>query len=386
MPSICLYFQVHQPFRLRQYSFFEKGQSSDYFDHKCNGEIMRRVAARCYEPANSILLRTIEALKGKLKVAFSITGTAIEQMKTSAPQALAGFKDLAKTGHVEFLAETYYHSLSSLYDQEEFLTQVRMHSELMQREFAYKPTVFRNTELIYSDQIGHLIASMGYQGALAEGVDRILGWRSRNVPYRIVGEETRLLLRNYTLSDDIAFRFRSDEHEHGVLTAEHFARKLKERSSEGDVIGLFMDYETFGEHHHESSGILRFLRELPELVTRDDEFRFVLPSEVSESRSMPEELPFPDVTSWADEARDVTAWCGNAMQQGALRSIYEMAPKSEANIATWRQLQTSDHFYYMSTKSAGDGAVHSYFSPFESPYDAFISYMNVLRDFRDRQG
>lgn len=386
MTSICLYFQVHQPYRLRRYSFFEKGRSSDYFDDKRNREVMRRVATHCYVPASAILLKTIEALKGKFKVAFSITGTAIEQMKEFAPEALRGFKDLAKTGNVEFLGETYYHSLASLYDRQEFSAQVQMHSELMWQEFQYRPSVFRNTELIYNDEIGQCVAGMNYRGILAEGVDRILGWRSRNVPYRVVGQATRLLLRNYILSDDIAFRFRSNEHDRGMLTADAFARRLRERSAADDVIGLFMDYETFGEHHPESSGIFRFLEELPSLITQDDEFRFVLPSEISKGRGVSEELSFPDATSWADQARDVSAWCGNAMQKGALRMIYELSPKKDVHIALWRKLQTSDHFYYMSTKSADDGSVHAYFSPFESPYDAFISYMNVLRDFRGQLG
>jgi alpha-amylase len=356
---------------------------------------MERVAANCYIPANERILECIKQSRGEFKVAFSLSGTVIEQMKAYAPEALESFKALAKTGCVEFLGETYYHSLASLYDTQEFCDQVQLHSALIQREFGQRPRVFRNTELIYDDKVGAQVSALGFEGIVAEGAQDILGWRSPNFVYRALGSTAKLLLRNYTLSDDIAFRFGGHSNgEVASLQPETYATWLHELTGNADVVGLFLDYETFGEHHRKASGIFDFLSSLPACVLAHNEWKFVTPSEALRLLHPVTELSCPRVASWADVERDVSAWCGNRMQQGALAAIYDIeclygqrdihGAGMEEACETWRRLQTSDHFYYMSTKGAEDGAVHRYFSPFESPYDAFIAYMNVLKDIARR--
>ena len=395
MPAVCFYFQVHQPYRLRRYTYFDVGVDESYFDEALNRSVMERVASNCYIPANERIRTCIEESDGEFKVAFSLSGTVIEQMKAYAPEALESFKALAKTGCVEFLGETYYHSLASLYDEQEFREQVQAHSDLIEREFGQRPRVFRNTELIYDDTLGAQIGDLGFEGIVTEGVDDILGWRSPNFVYRVLGRSTKLLVRNYKLSDEIAFRFshpRGDKP--GNLRPDAYARWLHEITGNADVVGLFLDYETFGEHHRKSSGILDFLSALPACVLSHEEWKFVTPSEAVRTLHPVTELSYPRVTSWADVARDVSAWRGNKMQQAALSAVYDTATlyhgynirdvAMEAARETWRRLQTSDHFYYMGTKGAGDGEVHRYFSPFESPYDAFIAYMNVLKDINAR--
>jgi len=377
MPSVCAYFQVHQPYRLRRFSFFDK--SGDYFDANLNRQVMEQVSTRCYIPANKALLKAIKAARGKYRVAFSISGTAIEQMREYAPWALQSFQELARTGCVEFLGETYYHSLASLYDPTEFREQVELHQDLMHTEFRCRPRVFRNTELIYSDSIGAAISDLGFKAVLAEGVDEILGWRTPNNVYRVVGRDAALLTKNYLLSDDIAFRFATSGENGGSLTPQIFAARMRERAQSEQVVGIFLDYETFGEHHREQSGILHFLEELPGCVLSDSSWRFLTPSEAIQHHKPVGELSYPRDTSWADSERDLSAWRGNEIQHKALNTIYRYTPRTEEERQIWRRMQTSDHFYYMATKAAGDGAVHSYFSPFESPYEAFIAYANVAR-------
>lgn len=384
MATVCFYFQVHQPYRIRRYSFFEKGVSSEYFDEKLNREVMCRVAERCYLPANQALLRAIERSAGRIHVAFSITGTAVSQMREYAPEALESFRALARTGCVEFLSETYHHTLAALGDPEEFRAQVMMHREMLRCEFGVTPTIFRNTELIYSDRVGELVAECGYSGVLAEGVADVLGWRTAHNTYNLPGSSLRIIPKSSSLSDDIAFRFTSGGHNGGPLTVEGFVARLKAATDDEGIIGLFMDYETFGEHHSAASGILDFFERLPEAIMRVPGWQVLSPSHVLQRHSSAGDLSYPRETSWADEARDVSAWCGNSMQRGALEKARALLPTKEALKETWRRLQTSDHFYYMATKAGADGDVHSYFSPFDSPYEAFISYMNVLSDLASR--
>lgn len=397
MPGVCLYFQVHQPYRLRRYSYFDIGHGSPYFDDELNRSIMRRVATNCYLPANRALLRLVQQHRGEFKVAFSISGTALDQMRSYAPEALESFRELAATGAVEFLGETYYHSLAMLYDAREYREQVREHCRAIEREFAQKPRVLRNTELLYDDQAGLHAAELGFDGILAEGVEDILGWRSPNFVYRVPNRTTRILLRNYRLSDDIAFRFSQVAGgERVALRATDFAKALHSLTGNCEVVGLFLDYETFGEHHQASSGIFDFLSQLPMCVLANREWRFVTPSDCISGQDGADELSFPRLTSWADTARDESAWRGNQMQVSALEQIYNLrnivgereiyAVSMEAIRETWRRLQTSDHFYYMCTKGSSDGQVHSYFNPFESPYAAFVAYMNVLKDFGQHRG
>ncbi len=385
MPSVCFYFEVHQPYRVKPYGALQVGKEHDYFDDDLNREIMRKVADKCYLPANESMLRLIERTDGRFRISYAVTGVAIEQMKRFAPEVMDSLVRLAKTGAVEFVAETYYHSLAALYDKQEYKAQIDLELELIKSEFGQTPRVFRNTELIYNDDIGRFISSLGFDAILVEGADDVLQWRSPNFVYRVPGCETRLLTKNYRLSDDIAFRFSNRGWAEYPLTAEKFAKWVHQHSGAGDVINLFMDYETFGEHQWRETGIFDFLEHLPDLIFDHPHWNIATPSEVIDRYPALGDLPFHRTVSWADEARDISAWRGNAMQQRALTEIYALgaAIRRRNNshlLALWRKLQTSDHFYYMATKSAGDGEVHDYFSPYEGPYDAFIHYMNVLKD------
>lgn len=389
MPSICLYFQVHQPFRLRRYSFFDIGKSRDYFDEGQNRAIMRRVADRCYLPANKAILKLIQRTEGMFRVAFSVTGTALEQMQLYAPDALESFRALAQTGAVEFLAETSHHSLASLHDEAEFIAQIEGHSAHIEREFGLAPRVFRNTELLYSDAIGALVERLGFKAILAEGSDDVLGWRSSQAPFRAARTSLPLLLRNYRLSDDIAFRLPFADGPGTPLTPESFVRRLQSLPADSDTAGVFLDYETFGEHLEESTSVFSFLQGVPEAVLGLSAWDFKTPSELAARALCREELPVPVVSSWADESRDASTWMGNDLQRSALARIYELGDRIRASgdeelLETWRKLQTSDHFYYMSTKGGTDGGVHSYFRPFDTPYEAFMAYMNVVRDLSAR--
>ena len=348
---------------------------------------MQKVAGKCYLPMNSLLLELIKRYGKSFKIAFSISGVAIDQMRAYAPEVLESFQQLAQTGCVEFLSETYYHSLSAVYDQDEFRTQVKLHSDLMRTTFNAAPTIFRNTELIYHDFIGRMVADLGYKAVIAEGADDIIGWRSPNFVYRVAGSDARLLLKNYRLSDDVAFRFSNRGWADFPLTTEKYARWIHQVSGNGVTVNLFMDYETFGEHQWASTGIFQFMEHLPEMILRHGDWSFATPSEVIANNEPVAEMPFGRLTSWADVDRDLTAWNGNRMQRSALKQIYDLRPAVEAKndavvASTWRKLLTSDHFYYMCTKWFADGDVHAYFSPYASPYDAFINYMNVLKDFR----
>lgn len=387
MPSVCFYFQVHQPYRLRRYSFFDVGRKHDYFDQDKNRTILQKVAQKCYLPTNELMLRLIRRYNGEFRISYSVTGVAIEQMREYCPEALQSFVELAKTGCVEFLDETYYHSLAALYDPEEFKIQVAEHARAMQQLFGQTPRIFRNTELIYSDEIGRLVSSLGYRAVIAEGADDILQWRSPNYVYTVPGCDSKLLLKNYRLSDDIAFRFSNRGWECYPLTADKFASWVHQVSGVGDTVNLFMDYETFGEHQWASTGIFEFMDKLPEYILQHSDWNFATPSEVIEKYPARAELSYGRVTSWADVDRDLTAWRGNRMQNSSLQQIYDLghalryAADADA-LTAWRRLLTSDHYYYMCTKWFADGDVHAYFSPYESPYEAFVNFMNVLRDFR----
>ena len=383
--SICLYFQVHQPTRLRLYRFFDIGKDSHYYDDFANRTILRRVAQKCYLPMNQLMLELIAKNKGKFKIAYSISGSALEQFQRFAPEVIDSFKALAATGKVEFLAETYYHSLASLASESEFRHQVQKHSALIEELFGVKPVTFRNTELIYSNGIGEMVYDMGYKTMLTEGARHIMGWQSPNYVY--TGEtqpKLKLLLRNYTLSDDIAFRFNQNK-----VTADQYVGWMKESAKEGDIVNLFMDYETFGEHQSVDTGIFEFMKALPAAVLKDGTFGFATPSEVAKKYKPVSDIAVDDPISWADEERDVTAWLGNELQSEAFKKVYAMTEKlaivnDEDLYADWGHLQESDHFYYMCTKFFSDGEVHKYFNPYDTPYEAFINYMNVISDFQIR--
>ncbi len=387
MPSICLYFQVHQPYRLRPFSFFDIGGSSDYEDEENNRAILNKVADKCYLPANALLLSLIDEHGSDFRFAFSLTGTVLEQLERYRPDVLESFRRLAATGCVEFLGETYFHSLAFLFSPREFKEQVKLHREKIKRLFGLSSLTFRYTELIYSDELAALVEGMGYRTILAEGADRILGSRSPNFVYRPAGgTKMKLLLKNYRLSDDIAFRFSDYQWCEYPLTADKFASWLHQLRDSSDVVNLFLDYETFGEHHWQETGIFAFLRALPQQILTSAAFRFRTPSEVVKESKPVADLESPSPISWADGERDLSAWLGNAMQQDASRTLYELEDqvrrkKDPALLYAWRKLQTADHFYYMSTKGGSDGEVHAYFNPYASPYDAYINYMNILDDF-----
>ena len=385
--SICLYFQVHQPARLRLYRFFDIGKDSHYYDDFANRTILRRVAQKCYLPMNALLLELIEAQKGKFKVAFSISGTVLEQFDRYAPEVIDSFRKLAQTGCVEFLSETYYHSLASLASESEFKHQVAKHKAAIEHYFGVTPKTFRNTELIYSDAIGEMVYEMGFKTMLTEGAKHVLGWKSPNFVYSgALAPKLRLLLKNSALSDDIAFRFSDRGWSDWPLTGEKYLSWVKAAAENEEIINLFMDYETFGEHQKVSSGIFDFMRYFPEEVIRDGEFEFVTPSQAAKKHNPVGDLDVMDPISWADEERDVTAWLGNELQNDAFNKLYDQVEKlslldDEGLWADFGHLQESDHFYYMCTKFFSDGAVHKYFNPYDTPYEAFINYMNVLSDF-----
>lgn len=385
MKTVCFYFQVHQPWRLKVYRFFNMGKDHNYLDDFTNRAIMQKVARQCYLPMNALLLKLIKENKGKFRCSFSVTGTAVEQFKAYAPEVLESFKALAETGCVEFLAETYSHSLASLRSDKEFAEQVKLHAAMIKQEFGCKPTAFRNTELIYSDSIGEAVSKMGFKTMLAEGAKHVLGWKSPNFVYTdATDNKLRLLLRNYKLSDDIAFRFSNEGWDEYPLTADKFAGWVAKEN--GDVVNLFMDYETFGEHQKASTGIFDFMKALPSAMLSTGEIEFATVSEAAKKAQPVAVLHCPHAMSWADEERDVTAWLGNELQNEAFEKLYALAPKVKALKNkdfefVWHFMQTSDHFYYMATKWFSDGDVHSYFNPYGSAYEAFINYMNVLADF-----
>jgi alpha-amylase len=388
MRNICFYFQVHQPLRIKPYRFFDIGEDHYYWDDYSNKSIIRKVAQKCYLPMNALLLELIHAYKGKFKVAFSISGVCLDQFEAFAPDVLDSFRKLVATGQVELLSETDSHGLSSLKSKAEFWRMVDRHREKVKKHFdGYEPKVFRNTELIYSDKIGAMVAEMGFEGMLTEGAKHILGWKSPNFVYQnAVDPNLKVLLKNFQLSDDIAFRFSNKTWNDYPLTTEKFVTWINAIPKEQEVLNLFMDYETFGEHQWAETGIFEFMRALPGAVFKYTNFGFTTPTEAVRQGTPVAKIHVPTPISWADEERDLTAWLGNDLQKEAFTKLYEMESKvtkiKDPDIQRdWNYLQTSDHFYYMSTKALSDGAVHTYFSHYDTPYDAFINYMNVLSDF-----
>lgn len=390
MRSICLYFTVHQPVRLRKFRFFDIGNSAYYYNDYHNEFILQRIAENCYLPANNILLELIQKFNGRFKVSFSISGTAIDQFKIYTPEVLESFKRLADTGCVEFLSETYSHSLVSIRDKKEFRNQVDKHALEIENLFGMKPAVFSNTELIYSDEIGATVAEMGFKAVLTEGSNHILKWRSPNYLYHNpIDPSLKILLKNDRLSDDLAFRFSNTKWVGWPLTAQKFVTWMTKIPGKEKIVNLFMDYETFGERQKKDSGILDFLQSFPSAALRKSRFNFLTPSEVAANYEPVSVLNVPHPISWADEERDLSAWLGNDLQREAFDNLYELLGLidhcSDADLQKdWLYLQTSDHFHYMSTKYFTDGDVHAYFSPYESPYEAFLNYMNVLNDFSVR--
>jgi alpha-amylase len=390
MRTICLYFQVHQPFRLKRYRFFNIGNDHYYYDDYMNESIISRVAERSYLQANKVIGQIIKEFGTQFKVSFSISGIALDQLELYAPEVITSFQKLAKTGSVEFLSETYSHSLVALKNKDEFERQVQDHRKKIKELFDQEPQVFRNTELIYSDKIGADVAGMGFSAMLTEGAKHILGWKSPNYVYcNAINPRLKILLRNFRISDDLAFRFSNRDWSEYPLSAEKFVGWLNKLDKKEETVNLFIDYETFGEHQWMESGIFEFLKALPAVIYKTTDFRFSTPSEIAGNLLPISTISVPYPISWADEERDLTAWLGNELQVDAFNRLYSIADKislchDEKIQKDWKYLQASDHFYFMSTKFFTAGATQAYFNPYETPYDAYINYMNVLSDFTIR--
>jgi alpha-amylase len=387
MPDVCLYFQVHQPNRLLPYDFFKIGENAVYENEDLNAGILSKIADNCYLPANRLFQRLIEENAGRFRIALSISGTVIEQMQRFRPDVLASFQDLVASGGVELLAETYYHSLAFVHSNKEFDRQVDLHLEKLEEVFHVRPRVFRNTELIYNDAIAAKAETMGFDGIIAEGVPHVLGEQSPNFLYRApTTARIKTLLRNVTLSDDLGFRYSDPNWSEHPLTAEKFATWLA--SCEGDIVNLFLDYENIGEHQNKLTGIFDFWEAMPEAISEAG-LQWVTPTEAVDLYRASREYSCDSLTSWADTERDLSAWMGNVMQQEAIEKVHRLeteilAVNDPALTDQWAKMQTSDHFYWMSTKGGTDGSVHSYFTPYPSPYDAYIYFMNVLADLQIR--
>lgn len=394
MITVCPYFHVHQPFRVKKYRVFDIGNDPYYFNDDSdtdlnNQKIIKKVAEKSYLPTNRILKGLLDT-HPEFKFAFSFSGVVLEQFEEYAPEVLESFQELVASGRVEVLADTYHHSLAFFYSRPEFERQVKLHEEKIIELFGVTPKVFRNTELSYNNDLARWCEEHGYKGIMAEGWDPVLGWRSPNFVYSPVGcEKIKVLLKNYRLSDDIAFRFGEQSWEGWPLNAEKFADWVHAYHGDGQTVNLFMDYETFGEHQWEDTGIFKFLWALPETLLRDNDTSFKLPSETIDAYESVGEIDVPHILTWADTDRDLTAWTGNDIQRSSIDAIYALeddvlATNDSSIIENWRKLQTSDHFYYMCTKWFNDGDVHAYFSPYQSPYDAHIAFMNALSDLELR--
>ena len=391
--AIVLYMHVHQPFRVRHYTVFDTAVKHDYFeaaydDQESNHRILQKVAEKSYLPTNARLLQLLND-NPQFKLSLSITGTVIEQLELWSHEALQSFKDLCATGRVEIVAETYHHSLAFFYSRAEFEMQVEMHKLKIQETFGQTPQVFRNTELCYNNDVAYWADRAGYKGVLAEGWDPILDWRSPNFVYRpTYTNQIRLLMKNYKLSDDIAFRFGDQNWEQWPLTADKFTNWLNSDPN-GTNFNLFMDYETFGEHQWEESGIFGFLSHLPQEWLKTEGNTFMTVSEVIDSFEPVDTVDVPETITWADTERDLSAWLGNGMQTGSIQALYDLQDRIIGSndlhlIEDWRKLQTSDHFYYMCTKYFNDGDIHAYFSPYKTPYEAYINFMNAFHDLKFR--
>ncbi|MDE6824349.1 MAG: glycoside hydrolase family 57 protein [Duncaniella sp.] len=386
MKAICFYFQIHQPFRLKRYRFFDIGNDHYYYDDFANDDIVTRIAQRSYIPAAETLLRMIEATNGKFKCAISVTGTALEQFEQYVPEFIDLLKKLADTGCVEFLAETYAHSLSSLADPEEFANQVKVHDEKIKELFGQTPKVFRNTELIYSDELAPQILDMGYKGVITEGAKHILGWKSPNYVYCAASApKLKILLKNDKFSDDISDRFSNTAWDEYPLTADKYIDWIASTPAEEQIVNLFMNLEVFGDFQPRETGIFQFLEALPRFA-EERGVEFWTPTTAVTKLKPVAELSVLHPISWADEARDTSAWLGNKLQNEAFNKLYSVSERvrlceDRRLKQDWYYLQGSDHFFYMSTKNMHDGSVHSQFSPYDTPFEAFTNYMNVLADF-----
>jgi alpha-amylase len=404
LTDVVFVFEVHQPYRLRRSFYWEnkifkrlkKDELFDYyFDHEVNREVFERACRKCYFPSNRILLDVIDKHrkeKKRVKLSFSLSGVFLEQCEMFNKDLLETFKQLAETGCVEFLDQTYYHSLASLYpEKEEFIEQTRAHQEAMRSLLGYTPTVFENTELLYNNAVAKTVEELGYTGIFTEGIERILHGESPNYLYTPKNcERIKVLLRNYKLTDDIGFRFSARWWNEWPLTADKYASWLA--GTQGNLINIFPDYETFGEHHWPETGIHDFLKHLPEEILKWWNLHMATPSEVIEKYTPAGEIDVPELggtVSWADLERDASCWLGNTMQWAYYTGLRRLEPFVKESgdkefLKLWRYFQTSDHLYYMFTAGGGPGEVHSYFSSFNTPADAFVTAQAAILDFESR--
>ena len=394
MPTVALYLKTHQPFRIKPYRVFDIGNDHNYFNDSSekntnNVKVLKKICEKSYKPTNKLLLELLKKHK-EFNFSISLSGVLLEQLEEHSPATLDTFKKLIDTGRVEVLGETYYHSLAFYYSLSEFEEQVKLQNKIIKRLFGVTPKVFSNTELAYRNDLAAWADKAGYKGIVAEGWDPILGWRTSNFVYEPVGtKKIKLLLKNYRLSDDIAFRFSNREWSEWPLTADKFSQWVNAVNGNGETVNLFMDYETFGEHQWESTGIFDFLRHMPKEILKNKDNSFLTLSETCKRYVARDKVDMPHIVTWADTERDLSAWTGNSMQQSSLSELYRienkiLATKNKKIIDDWRKLQTSDHVYYMCTKWFSDGDVHKYFSPYESPYDAFIAFSDALSDLKLR--
>lgn len=387
MVSVCFYLHTHQPIRLKNFRIFDIGKEKDYFDEERNKLYLERIIEKSYLPTNKILLDLIQKTDGKFKVSFSITGVLLEQLE-KYPKILESFKKIIDTGRCELVSESYYHSLASVFSLSEFKRQIKKQEKKLVEIFRVKPKIFRNTELVYQNEIGRFIEKLGFKAILAEGWDKVLEWRSPCFVYKGKTSNIKILLKHYKLSDDIAFRFSERRWEGWPLTADKFSDWINKHNGNGNIVNLFMDYETFGEHQWKETGIFEFLKHFP-LKVLEKGNEFLNPTEVIEKFEPVGKIDFSNIVSWADSERDLSAWMGNRMQQAALSEIYKLEEEvlrygNKKIIEDWRKLQISDHFYYMCTKWFADGDVHKYFNPYKTPYEGFIVFMNSLSDLKLR--
>lgn len=394
MRAICLYLHIHQPIRYREYSIFDVGNNSNYFNDDYNSRqnnerIFKKVAKKSYYPMLRLLLKNME-IYPDFKVSFSVTGTWLEQAEKWEPELIDIIRTMVNRGQAEIVGETYYHSLAFFYNLDEFNDQVKLHEQAIERFFGVKPKVFRNTEFSYNDALAHWADEKGYRAILAEGWDKILEWRSPNHVYKPAGcQNLKLLLKNYRLSDDIAFRFSNRGWNEWPLTVPKYQNWLNESCLNGNLVNLFMDFETFGEHQWQDTGIFDFFDTFVKSWLSEYENKFVTVSEAAELEEPQGEISMPETVTWADTERDLSAWLSNSMQESAEKQIYDLRERilnteNSELIADWRRMTTSDHPYAMCTKYWNDGDVHAYFSAYASPYEAFMYFMNVLRDLEYR--
>ena len=392
MSTVVLYFQMHQPLRLRRYSVFDT--DPDYFDEELNRSVLQRVTDKCYRPALTRILELVRRHGGAFRASFGVTGVLLDQLRESQPDVTDLLSQLAAREEVEFVNEPYYHSLAFLYSRDEFRQQVVLHAQAMEELTGRKPTVFRNTELIYSNELASYLDAMGrFRGVLAEGVDRVLEGGSASEMHRPPQTENlAILLRHYGISDDIAFRFSDRSWSGWPLTPQKLAQSIARLGHRGPLCNIFIDFESFGEHHWPETGIFDFLDAMPAAVLdASQDNRFLTVSQAVEAHPPVRTLDCPRMISWADTERDLSAWLGNAMQSNAIQELYKLEDPVKSSgdpklLEDWRRLTISDHCYYMCTKYFSDMAVHNYFNPYESPYDSYINFMNVLDNLRRRAG